>query len=76
MAGFGAEASCQPRVQVEVKDDGGGYFSTLCEALTHAVVVVLADEEHGQVPQRRDVERLEQLPLVRCTITVPAQGQG
>ena len=39
---------------------------------THAVVVVLADEQDRQVPQRRDVERLEDLPLVRRSVAVPA----
>ncbi len=39
---------------------------------THAVVVVLADEQDGQIPQGRDVERLEDLSLVCCAVAIPA----
>mmetsp|Transcript_11395 Transcript_11395/g.23821 ORF Transcript_11395/g.23821 Transcript_11395/m.23821 type:complete len:406 (+) Transcript_11395:273-1490(+) len=40
----------------------------------HAVVVVLAHVNQGQVPQRSHVERLEQLALVGSAITVHGDG--
>ena len=43
---------------------------------THAVVVVLADEEDGQVPQRSNVQRLEELALVCRAISIPEDGRG
>ena len=40
--------------------------------VARAVVVVLADEDGGQAPQPRYVERLKNLPLVGCTVAIPA----
>jgi hypothetical protein len=39
--------------------------------MRRTVVVVLADEDDGQVPQASDVECLEDLPLVGRAVAVP-----
>ena len=33
-------------------------------------MIVLANQNRRQIPKRRHIKRLEQLPLVRCSITV------
>mmetsp|Transcript_16608 Transcript_16608/g.34045 ORF Transcript_16608/g.34045 Transcript_16608/m.34045 type:complete len:291 (-) Transcript_16608:66-938(-) len=37
---------------------------------THAIVVVLDAEDHGELPERRHVGRLPDLPLIRGTVTI------
>lgn len=39
-------------------------------------MIVLADQNRRQIPERGDVKRLKQLPLIRRTVTVENKGHG
>ncbi len=60
----------EPGTVVAAGVEGGG-LGTAPLSGAHAVVVVLADEQRRQLPQRRDVQRLKELPLVCRAVAVP-----